>query len=342
MIPVFQYTYVLNRGSDVNELVPIEPDAPGALAVGSTADVVAAWLSGRNPRTLRAYRFDLDDFARFVQAPSPAAAVEALLTGGHGLANRMALAYLANLKARDLAPATIARRLAALRSLVKVARLIGRVTWSIDVESPKVTPYRNTAGPSQGVWKDIHDDARRRAGVPRLEVEGKRNLALLLLLHDRVLRRGEAVALDLADVDLTAEPYGSIDIVGKGKAESESITLNKRTRDALKDWIGVRGPDPGPLFIRLDRAAGDQPGRLSGDAVNRMVRRSSWWVGQERETRAHGLRHAGITRALDKTGGNVRTVKKFSRHAKIDTLLRYDDNRSDVAGDITRMFDDDD
>ena len=74
-----------------------------------------------------------------------------------------------------------------------------------------------------------------------------------------------------------------------------------------------------------------------------MVRKTSWWVGQERETRARQIHHAGITRALDKTGGNVRTVKKFSRHAKIDTLLRYDDNRSDVAGDITRtVFDDDD
>ncbi len=198
----------------------------------------------------------------------------------------MALAYLQNLKLRNLAPATIARRLAALRSLVKVARLIGRITWSIDVESPKVTPYRNTAGPGQEGWREIHDEAKRRAKVPRLEIEGKRNLALLRLLHDRVLRRGEAVALDLADVNLSAEPYGSIDIVGKGKGEPESITLNKRTRDALKDWISVRGPGPGPLFIRLDRAAGDGLERLSGDAVNRMVRKTSWWVGQERETRA--------------------------------------------------------
>ena len=212
-------------------------------------------MSGRNPRTLRAYRFDLDDFARFAKAPSLAAAVEALLTGGHGLANRVALAYLQNLKLRNLAPATIARRLAALRSLVKVARLIGRITWSIDVESPKVTPYRNTAGPGQEGWREIHDEAKRRAKVPRLEIEGKRNLALLACSTIGSC----AAARRWPWTWPTSTECRALRIDRhrrQGQGEPESITLNKRTRDALKDWISVRGPGPEPLLIRLDRAAG--------------------------------------------------------------------------------------
>src|SRR4051794_1798321 len=107
------------------ELVPVvNESSPPALP--GTGDVVALFLAGRNPRTLRAYASDLADFARFVRAPSPSFAVELLLSGSGGRANALALAYKADLIGRDLAAATIARRLAALRSMVKLARQIGR------------------------------------------------------------------------------------------------------------------------------------------------------------------------------------------------------------------------
>ena len=43
-----------------------------------------------------------------------------------------------------------------------------------------------------------------------------------------------------------------------------------------------------------------------------------------------------ITRALDLANGDVRKVKRFSRLAKLKTLLRYDDNRRDEAGAIAQ------
>jgi integrase/recombinase XerC len=121
------------------------------------------------------------------------------------------------------------------------------------------------------------------------------------------------------------------------------VSLNERTRDALADWIAVRGPEPGPLFVRLDNGRGDCClDRLTGDSVNRMVRRAAKDAGIERPVRAHGLRHQGITRALDLTDGDVRKVKKFSRHAKYETLAMYDDNRQDEAGKIARQLGADD
>jgi integrase/recombinase XerC len=321
-----------------HDLVPKRP-APGKVpAIASVGDILEAWLAGRNPLTLRAYAFDLADFARFAKAPSAEAAVGALFAGGPGRANRLVLAYRAHLTERGLASATIARRLAALRSLVKLARTLGRITWTLDVPGPKVQSYRDTTGPGQEGWKAIHEEGQRRS-----RALDRRNLALVRLLHDRALRRGEAVAMNLADVDLTFEPWGRIAIIGKGKTEPEFLTLNRRTRDALRDWIAVRGPEPGPLFVRLDRAADDdQLAPLTGDSVNRMVRRLSRRAGLTREARAHGLRHQGITRALDRTHGDVRKVRTFSRHAKVETVMIYDDSRKDEGGDITRMFDDDD
>ncbi len=295
---------------------------------------MALFLAGRNPRTLRAYASDLADFARFVQAPETSAAVELLFSGGAGRANALALAYKAELANRDLAPATIARRLAALRSMVKLARQIGRVTRTLEVEGPRSQPYRDTTGPGRDDWRKILAAATEAARSSPL---GRRDLALLRLLHDLGLRRGEAVALDLADVDL---PTFTLQMVGKAKTEPARVTLSSPARAALADWITSRGSAPGPVFIRLDRAARG-PDRLTEDAVARLVKALGRKAGLAREVRPHGIRHEAITRALDLCAGDVRRVHHFSRHANIKTLLRYDDNRRDEAGGIARLLGED-
>jgi len=53
-----------------------------------------------------------------------------------------------------------------------------------------------------------------------------------------------------------------------------------------------------------------------------------------RVIRPHGLRHAAITAALDETNGNVRAAREFSGHASVEVLMKYDDNRKDVGGEV--------
>lgn len=53
--------------------------------------------------------------------------------------------------------------------------------------------------------------------------------------------------------------------------------------------------------------------------------------------RPHGLRHAAITEALEATGGDVRRVQRFSRHKDVRVLLVYDDQRKDLAGEVSRL-----
>jgi integrase/recombinase XerC len=260
--------------------------------------------------------------------------VELLLSGDGGRANALALAYKADILGRSLAAASIARRLAALRSMVKLARQIGHVTWTLEVEGPRSQPYRDTTGPGLDGWRKILAAATEAA---RLSPLGRRNLAIVRLLHELALRRAEAVALDLADVDL---PTFTVRIVGKGKTEPARVTLSGPARAALADWITSRGDAPGPLFIRLDRAAGE-PDRLTGDAVARLVKALGRKAGLTREVRPHGLRHEAITRSLDLCAGDLRRVRHFSRHAKIETLLRFDDNRRDEAGAIARLLGED-
>jgi integrase/recombinase XerC len=87
--------------------------------------LVQAFLAGRSAATLRSYRGDLRDFARWCGPASVEAAGEVLLAAGPGGANEAALHYRAHLVGRGLAAATVNRRLAALRSLTKMGRTLG-------------------------------------------------------------------------------------------------------------------------------------------------------------------------------------------------------------------------
>lgn len=294
-------------------------------------DVLDAFLVGRNPRTLRAYDRDLADFARFLGAPAAGPAVELLLSLPHGQANAAALGYRAHLVGRGLKSATIARRLSALRSVVKLARTLGRIAWALDVESPRSEPYRDTAGPGDAGWRAMLDRARDAAADG--SAKGLRDLAIIRLLHDLALRRGELCALDVDALDLVE---GTVAVIGKGRTEAVRLTLPGPTRAALAGWLAVRGAGPGPMFVRLDNAA-KAPTRLTDTAVFLIVRALGRRVGLSRPTRPHALRHQAITRALDATGGDVRTVQRFSRHADPRTLMLYDDKRRDLAGDVARM-----
>ena len=302
---------------------------------------MGAFLAGRKATTLRAYAQDLADFARYVGLADPGPAIDLLLSGSAGEANALVLGYRAQLSRRQLAPATIARRLAALRSIVKLARTLGRVAWTLEVQSPRSDPYRDTAGPGDVGWKSVLALARSEAaaGAPR----AIRDLAIVRLLHDRGLRRGELVALDLADVALDSSPP-SITILGKGRSERERLTIPPPVASALAAWIALRGDHPGPLFNRLDLAkpvtAPGKISRLTDRAVYDLVGRLGRLAGLSRPLRPHGLRHQAITSALDRSGGNLRAAAKFSRHRDLRTLTRYDDSRQDLAGQMAGLISD--
>lgn len=92
------------------------------------------FLARRSKRTLKAYSTDLEDFARSVDK-ALAGAVAHLLGGGPIAAQRVALDYAIDLRRRGSAQATINRRLATLRSLVRAAQESGMIEWRLQVPS---------------------------------------------------------------------------------------------------------------------------------------------------------------------------------------------------------------
>ena len=111
------------------------------------------------------------------------------------------------------------------------------------------------------------------------------------------------------------------------------MTLPDPTAAALVEWTEARGNEPGPLFHRLDGRPLDPDVRLSGESVRRIVRRLGKAAGLPRDVRPHGLRDSAATSALD-AGRDLRDVRRFTRHRSLEMVLRYDDMRRDVAGEI--------
>jgi len=189
----------------------------------------------------------------------------------------------------------------------------------------RVEAYRDTRGPGPDGFRKLLARLNGRQDFAAL-----RDRALLRLLYDLALRRGEVVGLDREDVDLVT---GTVAVLGKGRREKVLLTLPGPTRRALAAWLAVRGEGPGPLFTAL--APGRKGRRLSGAGLYLIVRHLGEEVGVR--VRPHMLRHSAITAALDATAGDVRRVQRYSRHRKLDTLLVYDDRRKDQAGDVARL-----
>src|SRR5262245_24109011 len=104
----------------------LAPHVGEVLPKQSKADPrVTAFASGRNERTLKAYRQDLDDFRSFLGKETLPQVCADLLGREPGDANHLVLFYKKDLRKRGFSAATINHRLAALRSLTKLGRLLG-------------------------------------------------------------------------------------------------------------------------------------------------------------------------------------------------------------------------
>jgi integrase/recombinase XerC len=306
------------------------PAARG-LAGGPPRDprrLVDAWLEGRSPRTREAYAADLADFQRFIGAEDGNAAAAALLSRGAGPANELVLAYRAALVERGLASATINRRLAALRSLVSVAQLLGQVEWALRIRNLRREARRETKGPGEAALRALLDELEGRQGP-----KGARDRAIFRLLLDLGLRRFEVAGLDLERVDLAG---ARIAVLRKGKRERAWLELPPKCVAALARWIELRGPAPGPLFTGFRRAAGQ---RLEPDGVYRMIRALGSAAGVV-GLRTHKIRHSAITvarRLAHERGIAIEEVLDFSGHADVKTLMVYLDRDRSRQGEISSM-----
>jgi integrase/recombinase XerC len=321
------------------EEIILPPAEVGSLTVASNPvlppDVLTMLLADRrSENTRRAYRHDIEAFFVSVyETPASPERVRHFLSLDTPQMALLMLRYKARLLAESKSEATVNRRMAALLSLVRFARRVGATAAnpadSLDAE--KVVAYRDTRGVGA-------QEARRLLRQPdRSTLKGKRDFALLLLLLENALRRAEICGLKSEDYE---PDQRAVWIHGKGRGtQRERVTLSAASVaaiDCYREAANLSKERSAPLFITFSPAAFGRG--LTPDGLYKIVKELAESAGLAGRLSPHRLRHTAITLALDASGGDVRRVQQLSRHARLETLRRYDDNRSDLQGEVTRLL----
>lgn len=307
-------------------------------------DLAAGFFARYAGTTLRTYRLKLEAFSRWMGVPLAHLPLT-LLERGASQVHLDVERYRAHLRDdRGAAPATINGHLAAIRSVVRFMRRAQACTWTLDVSSERARAYRDTRGPGLPAVRAMLRVAARQ----RDQRKAARDMAIIRLLNDLGLRRSELVGLDLPD-HVECDPTGipvAVLVRGKGSTERARLTLPPKTAAALRSWISERGSLAGPVFVSLDPGAGRMGRggreralneRLSGEGIARILTSLATLANVSGRVRPHGLRHTAITALLDH-GAGLREAQRFSRHADPRTLMLYDDNRTDIAGEMAKQL----
>ena len=195
-----------------------------------------------------------------------------------------------------LAPATVARRLAAVRSFLRFTLGPERVPDA--ALAPKL-PRRLPEAPKPAEVDELLD------GVDGGGPLGLRNRALVELVYSAGLRSAEAVALDLGDVDFEQE---LVRVRGKGG----------------KDRVVPLGEEAAHLLARYLREARPELASGANDAffLSARGRRLDTSTLRRLLPHPHRLRHSFATHLLE-GGADLRTIQELLGHSSLSTTQVY-------------------
>lgn len=253
------------------------------------------------PRTVESYRRDLEHLAAFLDAPPAQATTEQLER------------YLAGLRAQGLAPATIARRLAALRSFFRHLQLLG--TRSDNPAAALPSPRRPRRLPRALSAGEAERLIEAAAGTTPLAL---RDSALVELLYGAGLRVSEAVGLEQGGVDLDER---LVRCTGKGGKE-RIVPIGRRAVEALRRYL-ARGR---PFLDRRHRRElflNANGGGLTRAGAFLILRRLAGRAGLDpARVHPHLLRHSFATHMLE-GGADLRSLQEMLGHADLSTTELY-------------------
>ena len=244
--------------------------------------------------TRRAYRVDVEEFGSWLRARGSSledvdAATLSAYTAELGSARP-------GREPTKLAPATIARKLAAVRALLRYS--LGRAR----VPDTQLGPRRARRLPDAPKADEIDAVLAQVSGHEPLPL---RNRALLELVYSAGLRSQEAVDLDLGDVDFEQE---AVHVRGKGNKE-RVVPLGEEAAYRLRLYLDDSRP-------KLARGAEDalflsaRGHRLDTSTIRRLL------------PHPHSLRHAFATHLLE-GGADLRVIQELLGHSSLSTTQTY-------------------
>lgn len=283
-----------------------------------------------SPQTIREYRRDTQQFAAFVTPPGED--TPALSTLDH----RVVREYVGMMYDRGLERASVARRLASLRTffkycvregytkqnparLVKTPKLARRVPRVLTAE--ELNDFLDTLGQKTGAKKS----QRKRPPTARSENEAKvilkRDRAILELLYASGLRVSELVGLDLGDIDQAGQ---MLRVLGKGNKE-RVVPYGTKAQAALEAYWPVREELLAKARVEVNPEAvflNHLGARLTDRSVRSAVKKYSRLANVNWDLHPHSLRHAFATHLLA-DGADLRAIQELLGHVSLSTTQRY-------------------
>lgn len=216
-------------------------------------------------------------------------------------------------------PATVNKMLSALRGTLQAAWQLGQMTAEDWQRAAAVKSVRGETLPSGRAATHGEIGALLDVCANDPTPGGARDSALLAVLYGSGARRAEIVALDLADFDAST---GRLVLRGKGGKERAAFATNG-AKDALVDWLAVRGDNAGPLFLPVNKGGRVVHGqRMTPQAVYNVLAKRCAEAGVN-ELSPHDLRRTFVGDLLD-AGADISTVQQLAGHANVKTTARYD------------------
>lgn len=265
---------------------------------------------GVSVHTVKSYRSDLEQFTAFLSEHWEIPVKQIRPDRVEPLTLRSFLAYLHQ---RGTSRASMARKLAALRTffrfLVREGRLHGNPTRLVS------TPRLDKKIPARLEEEEVE---RFLECPDRLTPLGRRDRAILELLYATGLRVGELVRLDRSGVDpnemlvRVLGKGGKERIVPFGEPAAEALELYSRDRSKLVR----KGPGTDALFLNA------RGSRLTERSVHRLVRRYLNQAALHSRLSPHSLRHAFATHLLER-GADLRSIQELLGHASLSTTQKY-------------------
>ncbi len=264
-------------------------------------DLVA---SGAAPKTIAAYRRDLLQFSRWYAGVG---------NGPMTVSHRQVRRYAAYLSASGSAPSTVARKLAALRSLYGFLLRTGRTTQNpADLVSAPKAASRLPRVLTQEQMAEILETAPSRTPLEM------RDRAMIELSYSCGLRSEEVISLSLGALDFESE---QLSVVGKG-SRHRRLPVGEPAQRAVQDYLDRGRPslvtDPSEAALFLSRNGR----RLSPSDVSRRLSARVRDAAAASGISPHALRHSFATHLLE-GGADLRTIQELLGHSSISTTQVY-------------------
>ena len=275
---------------------------------------------GSSPRTLEAYRRDVErlvDYARIKGAASPV-----------DVTSRMLREFVYHLKDLGLSPSSIRRNISAVRTYFRFLLADGVVAR--DPSERLETPQR---------WRTLPDvltvqEIERLIGAPTLDDPlAFRDRAMLELAYGAGLRVSEWITIGVRDVLLEDK---LVRVFGKGSKE-RLVPIGRSAIGAVATYLREqrprleRGGGKGILFLN---ARGEPLSRMGAwKILRRYVERS----GITKAVSPHTLRHSFATHLLE-GGADLRAVQEMLGHADISTTQIYTHVNREYLRQVHRQY----